>query len=133
VIPRLSLKSLDKETVMIIRSAPRLGLAASFVLACHATAAAELAHEMNPPPGFTGTLFAMPAEGRDGRKLQLRGGGLVRFLPVDSGLDLFARSVVELPERAKLPTSVMPEGLVADLSLSQFASLLDSIDGMKIK
>jgi hypothetical protein len=36
-------------------------------------------------------------------------------------------------ERSKLPTSVMPEGLVADLSLAQFASLLDYIEGMKIK
>lgn len=38
-----------------------------------------------------------------------------------------------IEERAKLPTSVMPEGLVADLSLSQFASLLDYIEGMKVK
>jgi putative heme-binding domain-containing protein len=38
-----------------------------------------------------------------------------------------------IEERSKLPTSVMPEGLVADLSLAQFASLLDYIEGMKIK
>jgi len=38
-----------------------------------------------------------------------------------------------IEERAKLPTSVMPEGLVADLSLSQFASLLDYIEGMRIE
>jgi putative heme-binding domain-containing protein len=42
-----------------------------------------------------------------------------------------AKSAIE--ERTKLPTSVMPEGLVADLSIAQFASLLDFIEGMKIK
>jgi putative membrane-bound dehydrogenase-like protein len=38
-----------------------------------------------------------------------------------------------IEERSKLPTSAMPEGLVADLSIAQFASLLDYIEGMKIK
>jgi putative heme-binding domain-containing protein len=38
-----------------------------------------------------------------------------------------------IEERTKLPTSVMPEGLVADLSLAEFASLLDYIEGMKLK
>jgi putative heme-binding domain-containing protein len=38
-----------------------------------------------------------------------------------------------IEERTKLQTSVMPEGLVADLSIAQFASLLDFIEGMKIK
>ena len=38
-----------------------------------------------------------------------------------------------IEERTKLPTSVMPEGLVADLSLSEFASLLDYIEGMKLQ
>jgi len=38
-----------------------------------------------------------------------------------------------IEERSKLPTSVMPEGLVADLSIAQFASLLDYIEGMTIK
>ena len=38
-----------------------------------------------------------------------------------------------IDERTKLPTSVMPEGLVADLSVAQFASLLDYIAAMKIK
>ena len=42
-----------------------------------------------------------------------------------------AKSAIE--ERSKLPTSVMPEGLVADLSIAQFASLLDFIAGMKIQ
>ena len=42
-----------------------------------------------------------------------------------------AKSAIE--ERSKLPTSVMPEGLVADLSVAQFASLLDFIAGMKIQ
>jgi putative membrane-bound dehydrogenase-like protein len=34
----------------------------------------------------------------------------------------------EIEERAQLPTSVMPEGLVNDLSIAQFASLLDYIE-----
>lgn len=38
-----------------------------------------------------------------------------------------------IEERTKLPTSVMPEGLVADLSVAQFVSLLDYIEGMKVK
>jgi putative membrane-bound dehydrogenase-like protein len=38
-----------------------------------------------------------------------------------------------IEERTKLPTSVMPEGLVADLSVAQFASLLDYIEGMNVK
>ena len=42
-----------------------------------------------------------------------------------------AKAAIE--ERSKLPTSAMPEGLVADLSVAQFASLLDYIEGMKIK
>ena len=42
-----------------------------------------------------------------------------------------AKGAIE--ERTKLPTSAMPEGLVADLSVAQFASLLDFIEGMKIK
>ncbi len=48
--------------------------------------------------GIDGWIYAaigdfgfMAAEGADGRKLQLRGGGLVRFRPDGSGLDLFAR------------------------------------------
>jgi len=42
-----------------------------------------------------------------------------------------AKAAIE--ERTRLPTSVMPEGLVADLSVAQFASLLDFIEGMKVK
>jgi putative heme-binding domain-containing protein len=42
-----------------------------------------------------------------------------------------AKAAIE--ERTKLPTSAMPEGLVADLSVAQFASLLDYIEEMKIK
>jgi putative membrane-bound dehydrogenase-like protein len=42
-----------------------------------------------------------------------------------------AKETIE--ERTKLPTSVMPEGLVADLSIAEFASLLDYIEGLKIK
>jgi len=42
-----------------------------------------------------------------------------------------AKQAIE--ERTKLPTSAMPEGLVADLSVAQFASLLDYIEAMKIK
>jgi putative heme-binding domain-containing protein len=38
-----------------------------------------------------------------------------------------------IDERTKLPTSVMPEGLVVDLSVAQFTSLLDYIEGMKVK
>ncbi|NQW47626.1 MAG: c-type cytochrome, partial [Planctomycetes bacterium] len=34
----------------------------------------------------------------------------------------------EIEQRAQLPTSVMPEGLVNDLSIAQFASLLDYIE-----
>ena len=34
----------------------------------------------------------------------------------------------EIEERAQLPTSVMPEGLANDLSIAQFASLLDYIE-----
>ncbi len=48
--------------------------------------------------GIDGWIYAaigdfgfMDAEGTDGRHLQLRGGGLVRFRPDGSGLDLFAR------------------------------------------
>jgi len=37
-----------------------------------------------------------------------------------------SKSAIE--ERAQLPTSVMPEGLVNDLSIAQFASLLDYIE-----
>ena len=43
----------------------------------------------------------------------------------------FAKAAID--EQANLPTSVMPEGLVADLSVAQFASLLDAIEGMRIK
>ncbi|MBM4023509.1 MAG: heme-binding domain-containing protein, partial [Planctomycetes bacterium] len=48
--------------------------------------------------GIDGWIYAvigdfgfLEAEGADGRRLQLRGGGLVRFRPDGSGLDLFAR------------------------------------------
>ena len=48
--------------------------------------------------GIDGWIYAaigdfgfMDAEGTDGRHLQLRGGGLVRFRPDGSGIDLFAR------------------------------------------
>ena len=41
------------------------------------------------------------------------------------------KSAIE--EVTKLPTSVMPEGLVADLTVAQFASLLDFIEAMKQK
>jgi len=34
----------------------------------------------------------------------------------------------DIEERSQLPTSVMPEGLVNDLSIAQFASLLDYIE-----
>ena len=34
----------------------------------------------------------------------------------------------DIEERSQLPTSVMPEGLVSDLSIAQFASLLDYIE-----
>jgi putative heme-binding domain-containing protein len=33
-------------------------------------------------------------------------------------------------ERTKLQTSIMPEGLVADLTVAQFASLIDYIEGL---
>ncbi len=33
-------------------------------------------------------------------------------------------------DRQKLPTSIMPEGLVADLTVAQFASLIDYIEGV---
>jgi len=35
-----------------------------------------------------------------------------------------------IDERAKLPTSVMPEGLVADLTIAQFASLIDYVESL---
>jgi len=38
-----------------------------------------------------------------------------------------------IDERSELPTSVMPEGLVADLSVRQFASLLDYIQSLKLQ
>jgi putative heme-binding domain-containing protein len=38
-----------------------------------------------------------------------------------------------IEERTKLATSVMPEGLVSDLTVAQFASLLDFIEAMKQK
>jgi hypothetical protein len=34
----------------------------------------------------------------------------------------------DIEERSQLSTSVMPEGLVNDLSIAQFASLLDYIE-----
>jgi len=36
-----------------------------------------------------------------------------------------------IAERTKLPTSVMPEGLVADLTLAQFASLIDYVQALR--
>ncbi|MBM4022743.1 MAG: c-type cytochrome, partial [Planctomycetes bacterium] len=38
-----------------------------------------------------------------------------------------------IDERSELPTSVMPEGLVADLSVRQFASLLDYLQSLKLQ
>jgi putative heme-binding domain-containing protein len=38
------------------------------------------------------------------------------------------KSAIE--ERAKLPTSVMPAGLVADLTIAQFASLIDYLESL---
>ena len=48
--------------------------------------------------------FGFPAaEGSDGRTLQLRGGGIVRFRPDGSGLDLFARGTRNTLEAAVGP------------------------------
>jgi len=38
------------------------------------------------------------------------------------------KSAIE--DRSQLPTSIMPEGLVADLTIAQFASLIDFIEGI---
>jgi putative heme-binding domain-containing protein len=35
-----------------------------------------------------------------------------------------------IDERTKLPTSVMPEGLVADLGIAEFASLIDYVESL---
>jgi putative membrane-bound dehydrogenase-like protein len=60
--------------------------------------------------GVDGWIYAaigdfgfMDAEGTDGRHLQLRGGGVVRFRPDGSGLDLFARGTRNIFEVAVGP------------------------------
>ena len=60
--------------------------------------------------GVDGWIYAaigdfgfMEAKGSDGRKLQLRGGGIVRFRPDGSGLDLFARGTRNNLEAAVSP------------------------------
>ncbi len=60
--------------------------------------------------GVDGWIYAaigdfgfMEAEGTDGRKLQLRGGGVVRFRPDGSGLELFARGTRNILEVAVSP------------------------------
>lgn len=37
-----------------------------------------------------------------------------------------------IEERKKLPTSIMPEGLAANLSLGQFASLIDYVESLAV-
>lgn len=60
--------------------------------------------------GVDGWIYAaigdfgfLAAEGSDGRTLQLRGGGIVRFRPDGSGLDLFARGTRNTLEAAVGP------------------------------
>ncbi|MEW6302196.1 MAG: PVC-type heme-binding CxxCH protein [Verrucomicrobiota bacterium] len=60
--------------------------------------------------GIDGWLYAaigdfgfMEAEGTDGRKLQLRGGGVVRVRPDGTGLELFARGTRNILEAAVSP------------------------------
>lgn len=60
--------------------------------------------------GVDGWIYAaigdfgfMQAEGTDGRKLQLRGGGVVRFRPDGSGLELFSRGTRNILEVAVSP------------------------------
>ena len=60
--------------------------------------------------GIDGWIYAaigdfgfMEAEGTDGRKLQLRGGGVVRFRPDGTGLELFARGTRNILEVAVSP------------------------------
>ncbi|MFM9030093.1 MAG: heme-binding protein, partial [Opitutaceae bacterium] len=60
--------------------------------------------------GIDGWIYAaigdfgfMEAVGTDGRKLRLRGGGIVRFRPDGSGLDLFARGTRNVLEAAVGP------------------------------
>ncbi|NBV22818.1 MAG: heme-binding protein [Proteobacteria bacterium] len=60
--------------------------------------------------GVDGWIYAaigdfgfMEAEGTDGRKLQLRGGGIVRFRPDGSGLQLYARGTRNILEAAVSP------------------------------
>ncbi len=60
--------------------------------------------------GIDGWIYAaigdfgfMEAEGTDGRKLQLRGGGVVRFRPDGTGLELFARGTRNILEAAVSP------------------------------
>ncbi|MEN9574303.1 MAG: hypothetical protein RL514_2158 [Verrucomicrobiota bacterium] len=50
-----------------------------------------------------GDFGFMEAEGTDGRKLQLRGGGIVRFRPDGTGLHLFARGTRNILEAAVSP------------------------------
>jgi putative membrane-bound dehydrogenase-like protein len=60
--------------------------------------------------GIDGWIYAaigdfgfMEAEGTDGRKLQLRGGGVVRVRPDGTGLELFARGTRNILEAAVSP------------------------------
>jgi putative membrane-bound dehydrogenase-like protein len=60
--------------------------------------------------GIDGWIYAaigdfgfMHAEGTDGRKLQLRGGGVVRFRPDGSGLELYAMGTRNILEAAVSP------------------------------
>jgi putative membrane-bound dehydrogenase-like protein len=50
-----------------------------------------------------GDFGFMEAEGTDGRKLQLRGGGIVRVRPDGTGLELFARGTRNILEAAVSP------------------------------
>lgn len=51
-----------------------------------------------------GDFGFMEAEGADGRKMQLRGGGVVRVRPDGSGLELFSRGTRNILEAAVSPT-----------------------------
>ncbi|MFM8826110.1 MAG: discoidin domain-containing protein [Actinomycetota bacterium] len=78
--------------------------------------------------GFATTVLTLD----DGRQLTgfvtSEAADLVRLRDAQGAEHMIAKPTIEA--RTKLPTSVMPEGLVADLTIAQFASLLDYIEAI---
>ena len=78
--------------------------------------------------GFATTVLTLD----DGRQLTgfvtSEAADLVKLRDAQGVEHTIAKPTIEA--RTKLPTSVMPEGLVADLTIAQFASLLDYIEAI---